>query len=125
MKKILSVIVALLGLLFLGMGLRWLVDPLVAAAQLGMPLLDGTGRSTQIGDMSAFFITLGTLILIALFTSKRIWYYPAMMLLGIAATGRVLAWSVHDAALALDMIAPEIIIVCLLLFASRRLTVDE
>ena len=121
MNKILRVIVALPGILFVVTGLRWLVDPSAAAAQLGMPLLDGLGRSLQIGDMSGFFLTLGIIILIALITSKRSWYYPAIILLVITAIGRVLAWLLHDAALAVDMIAPEVIIACLLLFASRKL----
>lgn len=122
MNKILSVIVALLGVLFVLIGLRWLIDPSAAAAHLGMSLLEGVGRSTQIGDFSAFFLTLGTFILIALGTSKRVWYYPAIMLLGMAAVGRVLAWFVHDAALAIDMIVPEIVIASFLLLAARRLT---
>jgi hypothetical protein len=125
MNKVLRVIVALPGILFVVTGLRWLVDPSAAAAQLGMPLLDGVGRSSQIGDMSGFFLTLGIVIFIALITSKRIWYYPAIILLAITAIGRVLAWLVHDAALAVDMIAPEVIIACLLLFASRKLADQE
>ncbi|WP_373187147.1 hypothetical protein, partial [Halopseudomonas sp.] len=110
MNKIIRVVVALLGVLFLLIGLRWLIDPAGAAASLGMPLLDGLGRSSQIGDFTAFFLTLGTLILVALLTAQRIWYYPACMLLGIAAVGRLLAWAAHDAAFAVDMIAAEIII---------------
>ena len=121
MNKILKVVVGLLGLMFLLIGLRWLVDPSGAASQLGMPLLEGVGRSTQIGDFAAFFLTLGVLILLGLVTSQRIWYYPAAMLLGIAALGRVLAWAVHDAALALDLIAPEVFIAAVLLLAARRL----
>jgi hypothetical protein len=35
--------------------------------------------------------------------------------------GRILAWLVHDAALAVDLIAPEIIVGVILLVASRRL----
>ena len=124
-NKILRVIVAFLGVLFVLIGLRWLIDPSSAAVQLGMPLLDGLGRSTQIGDFFAFFLTLGTFILIALITSKRICYYPAIMLLGIAAVGRILAWLIHDAALAIDMIVPEIVIASILLFAARRLTVSS
>lgn len=121
MNKILTVVVGLLGLMFLLIGLRWLFDPSGAAGQLGMPLLDGVGRSTQIGDFAAFFLTLGVLILLALVTSQRTWYYPAAILLGIAAVGRVLAWAVHDATLALDLIVPEVIIAAVLLLASRRL----
>ncbi len=125
MNKIIRVVVALLGVLFLLIGLRWLIDPAGAAASLGMPLLDGLGRSSQIGDFTAFFLTLGTLILVALLTAQRIWYYPACMLLGIAAVGRLLAWAAHDAAFAVDMIAAEIIITGFLLFASRRIAVQE
>ena len=121
MNKLLKVVVALPGILFVVTGLRWLVDPASAAAQFGMPLLDGLGRSSQIGDMASFFLTLGMLILIALITAKRVWYYPPIMLLGFAAIARILAWLIHDAAPAVEMIAPEIIIACLLLFASRRL----
>ena len=121
MNKVLRVIVALPGILFVVTGLRWLVDPASAAAQFGMPLLDGLGRSSQIGDLASFFLTLGMLILIALITAKRVWYYPAVMLLVFPAVSRILAWLIHDAAPAVEMIAPEIIIACLLLFASRRL----
>ena len=125
MNRILQVLVALSGLLFLGIGLRWLIDPASAAAQLGMPLLDGVGRSTQVGDMMGFFITLGSTILIALITAKRTWYYPGIMLLAVAAVGRLLAWSMHDAALAVDMIATEVVISSLLFLASRKLADKE
>jgi uncharacterized membrane protein len=125
MDKLLRVIVALPAVLFVVTGLRWITDPVDAAAKLGMPLLDGVGRSSQIGDMAAFFLTLGILILIALITSRRSWYYPAILMLGLAALLRLLAWLFHDAALAIHLIAPEIIIACLLLFASRRLGKQE
>ena len=60
-------------------------------------------------------------MLIALISGRRSWYYPAIMLLSITAVGRVLAWLVHDATLALDLIAPEVIVSIILLVASRRL----
>jgi hypothetical protein len=125
MNKVLRVIVALPAILFIVTGLRWLVAPAPVAAEFGMPLLDGVGRSSQIGDLSAFFLTLGMLILIALITSKRSWYYPPIMLLVFTAIGRIVAWLIHDAALAVNLIAPEVIVACLLLFASRRLTVED
>jgi hypothetical protein len=121
MNKVLNVLVALVGVLFLLSGLRWLFDPTAAAATLGMPLLDGVGRSTQIGDMAAFFLTLGLLIMMGLVTAHRLWFYPACMLLGLAAFGRILAWAAHDATFAVDLIAVELLITAFLLFASRRL----
>ncbi|MFT4872643.1 hypothetical protein [Congregibacter sp.] len=125
MKSVLRLLVALPGVLFVVIGLRWLVDPSTAAAQFGMPLLDGLGRSSQIGDLSSFFLTLGMLILIALITAQRVWYYPAIMLLSFTVLGRLLAWLIHDATLAIEMIAVELIVTCLLLFASRTLTERE
>ncbi|EED33393.1 hypothetical protein NOR53_1353 [gamma proteobacterium NOR5-3] len=125
MKSVLRLLVALPAVLFVVTGLRWLVDPSKAAAQLGMPLLDGLGRSSQIGDLSGFFLTLGMLILIAVITARRVWYYPAIMLLGIAALARLLAWLFHDATLAIEMIAVELVVACLLLLASRTLTERE
>ncbi len=125
MKKLLTVIVALPGLLFTITGLRWLTDPAGSAAGFGMPVLEGVGLSTQIGDLSAFFLVLGLCILIALITSRRVWYYPAILLLSLTAIGRILAWLLHDATLAVQMIAPEVIISILLLIASRILPEKE
>ena len=121
MNKLLRVIVALPGVLFVVMGLRWLTDPAGAAQALGMPLLDGVGRSTQIGDLGAFFVALGAMMLIGVITAKRAWLYaPAMVLAG-AAVFRVCAWLLHDAALATALIAPEVVIASVLLFAASRL----
>jgi hypothetical protein len=125
MKKILWLLVALPGVLFLTMGLRWLVAPEGAAAELGMPLLDGVGRSAQIGDKGAFFLALGLFIICALTTAKRVWYYPAIALLGLAALSRTVAWLFHGAPLVVDAIVPEVLISLLLLFASTRLAEQD
>lgn len=125
MKKIFWVCVALLGVLFLTTGLRWLVAPEGVAAQLGMPLLDGVGRSAQIGDMGAFFLALGLFVICALTTAKRVWFYPAIVLLGLAALSRTVAWLFHGAPLAVDVIVPEVLITLLLLFASTRLAEQD
>jgi hypothetical protein len=125
MKKVLSVIIALPAVMFIMTGLRWLVDPATAATQFGMPLLDGIGLSTQIGDLAAFFIAGGMFVFIALITSKRSWYYPPIMLVGFTALFRILAWLLHDATLAVQMIVPEIVIAMLLLAASRIIPEHE
>lgn len=125
MNKVLRVLVALPGIFFVVVGLRWLVDPAGAAAELGMELLGGIGRSTQIGDFAVFFLALGMMILVGLITSQRRWFHvPALMLLG-AAIFRVLAWLLHDAALAGQMIGFELVVACLLLFGASRLATRE
>jgi hypothetical protein len=121
MNRVLKILVLLPAILFMVTGLRWLVAPAGVAPTFGLTLDAGVGLSSQVGDMSAFFLTLASCMLIALISGRRSWYYPAIMLLSITAVGRVLAWLVHDATLALDLIAPEVIVSVILLVASRRL----
>lgn len=124
-NKVFKVLVLLPAVLFIFTGVRWLVAPGDVAATLGLGLSDGLGRSSLIGDMSGFFLTLGSCMLIALITERRAWYYPPMMLLGIAAFGRIIAWLVHDAALAGPQIMVELVVGCILLAASRRLPLEQ
>ncbi|MEK9995927.1 MAG: hypothetical protein VW664_06345 [Halieaceae bacterium] len=116
-----KLLVLLFGILFLVTGLRWLLAPAGIAPDFGLALGSGIGLSSQVGDMSAFFLTLGVCMLTGLTTQRSVWYYPPIMLLLLTAVGRVLAWLLHDAALATQLIAPEVIVSLVLLFASRRL----
>jgi len=116
-----KLLVLLFGILFLVTGLRWLLAPAGIAPDFGLALGSGMGLSSQVGDMSAFFLTLGVCMLTGLTTQRSVWYYPPIMLLLLTAVGRVLAWLLHDAALATQLIAPEVIVSLVLLFASRRL----
>ena len=116
-----KLLVLLFGILFLVTGLRWLLAPAGIAPDFGLALGSGMGLSSQVGDMSAFFLTLGVCMLTGLTTQRSVWYYPPIMLLSLTAVGRVLAWLIHDAALATQLIAPEVIVSLVLLFASRRL----
>ena len=120
-QRLLTITVALAGVLFVVMGLRWLVDPAGAAPSLGMKLDSGFGLSSQIADVSAFFIVAGLCILIAVATRARTWFYPPMMLMLAAAAGRLVAWVVHDAALVPGTIAFELIVAALLFVGSRTL----
>ncbi len=121
MNKILGLLVLLPAILFIVTGVRWLVAPAGVAPMFGLTLGEGVALSSQVGDMAGYFLTLGSCMLIALVSGRRIWYYPAMMLLFVTAVGRILAWLVHDATLAVDLIAPEVIVTLILLAASRRL----
>ena len=121
MNVALRAIVLLCGALFIVTGLRWLLAPAGVAPEFGLVLSTGVGLSSQIGDMSAFFLTLGVCILMGLITQRAIWYYPPIILLSLTAVGRLLAWLLHDAALAMNLITPEVIVALMLLIASRRL----
>ena len=121
MNRLLKLLVLLPAILFLVTGLRWLLAPAGVAPEFGLSLAQGVGLSSQVGDMSAFFLLLGICMLTALVNERRTWYYPPVILLLLTALGRILAWLLHDAALAVDLIAPEIVVSVILLVASRRL----
>ena len=124
MNKALSFLVLMCGVLMMATGVQWLVVPGTIAPQFGLELANGVGLSSQVGDLSAFFLTLGICTLLALTLKQRVWYYPAIMLVSLTALGRILAWLLHDAALATHLIAPEFVMALLLWFASRRLAGD-
>jgi hypothetical protein len=125
MERILSVIVGFFGAFFLLMGLRWIIDPSSAAASLSMPLLDGEGLSSQIGDMGSFFITIGLMTLIGVIKQKRYWLFAPSMLLLVAALYRVLSTVLHGAAFALPSIAIEIIVGLFLIFAGPKISKES
>jgi len=125
MQGAIRIAVGLVGALFTLQALRWVVDPAGAAAGLGMPLLDGLARSTQIGDTGAFFLGMGAMLLIGAATARRAWVQAAALLLGAAAGMRVLAWGLHRAPFAKQFIAVELIFCVSLLVVSTRLSVRD
>jgi hypothetical protein len=119
-NKGLRIAVAIPGVFFLLNGLGWLFDPKSAAEGLGMPLLDGLGRSTQVGDLGAFFLALSAMILLGAWTLQRQWIYSACMVLGGAAVVRTIAWLAHGADFAGAFIGVEVVVTLGLLAAVSR-----
>ena len=116
-----KILTAALGIGLAGLGVAWIAVPAMVASQLGMTLLDGAGLSSQIGDGAGYFVTLGGCILVGLILRERVWFYPALSLLGVATLGRLSAWLFHDASLTLRMILFEVGLAVLLLFVAGTL----
>lgn len=105
----LRMIVTLLGAFFALQGLGFLVAPQRAVESLGMPLLDGVARSTQLGDFAAFFLVAGLGILYGSRPGNaRALLFPAALIGGAAVT-RTLAWLLQGADFAAMFIAVEVI----------------
>lgn len=119
MTKLLNGLLWALGLLFVLLGLRWLIDPQAAAETLGMALSEGVGRSSQIGDFGAFFFTGGLWVLLGVWRKAPVFLYIAATTLGSAALFRLIAWAAQGAALTVDMIAVEVVIAAILLLAAQ------
>jgi len=114
------IVTTLLGAAFALQGLAWIVAPGRAAERLGMPLLDGLGRSTQVGDFAAFFLTAGVTMIVGSRPGRaRLLFVPAGML-ACAAVVRTLAWLVHGAPFAFTFVFVEVLAAALLYeFAAR------
>lgn len=117
--KILRFAATLLGIGFTLQGIGWLIAPARAADGLGMTLLDGLGRSTQIGDFAAFFIAVGLCILIGMRARRPGLLRVAAGILACAAFGRAVAWAAHGAAFAALFIVVEIAASLLLLATAQ------
>ena len=125
MKNVLRVIAGLAGTLFFLNGLQWIINPASIAESLGMPLLQGVGLSTQIGDLGSFFITVGAMTLIGAITTSRHWFYAPSMLLLVAALYRTLSTILYGAPFVMSAIVVEISIGLFLIFAGSRISTKD
>ena len=125
MKNVLRVIAGIAGTLFFLNGLQWIINPASIADSLGMPLLEGVGLSTQIGDLGSFFITVGAMTLIGAITTTRHWFYAPSMLLLVAALYRALSTILYGAPFVMSAIVVEISVGLFLIFAGSRIATKD
>jgi hypothetical protein len=117
----LRTVIVVLGAFFALQGIGWLVDPARVAASLGMPLLDGMARSTQVGDLAIFFLVAGVAMMLGTRPGRSgTLYFPAALIGGAAVT-RTLAWAFQGADFAAFFIAVEVIVGLTLLQGARQL----
>jgi hypothetical protein len=119
MKIAAHILASLIGIGFAIQALQWIFAPAAAAEGLGMPLLEGIGASTQIGDLGAFFLVSAIMIGLGHRHGQSHWLYPPAMLICGAAVMRTLAAVIGPAAFASQLIATEIVITLILLGAAR------
>lgn len=112
---------ALLGLVFLAVGIAWLTVPSVAASALGASLLQGTGLATQVGDSTSFFLCAGFFLLYGALGRSAPWLMAGALLIGVVAPARIVAWAAHDAALTPGPIAIECVTFAVVALTARSL----
>ena len=123
MNKFLVVLNAINGILFIAIGLLWVISPYEAGANFGiLEISEGLGRSSLIGDVGSYFFCIGLMMILAAYTLKSIWFYAPAMLLGVTALFRVISWAAHDATFATQFIIVEILLITLLLVTSKRMS---
>jgi hypothetical protein len=116
--KFIKFLVLVPGLLMLNNAVMFVISPAGVAGDLGMPLLEGIGLSTQLADLGAFFTFSAVLIFYGVLNSKGEYLRITALLLGLAAILRVIAWGVNGAAFATELIVAEIVLVIWLLVGA-------
>ena len=125
MKNVLRIVAGLVGILFFLNGLQWIISPANVAASLGMPLLEGVGLSTQIGDLGSFFITVGAMTLIGAITTTRHWFYAPSILLLVAALYRTLSTVLYGAPFVMSAILVEVVVGLFLIFVGSKISIED
>jgi len=102
-----------LGLLVFGLG--WWVHPGPAAEMLGATLLEGTGRTAQIGDTGAFFVGAGMMLAWGASRGQANVLLGGGLLVGLVVPGRVASAMYHGGSWTPDEIVAECAITILAL----------
>ena len=111
----LRLLTALSGLGLLVFGLGWWVHPGPAAEMLGATLLEGTGRSAQIGDTGAFFVGAGMILAWGAIRGQANILLAGGLLVGLVVPGRVASAMYHGGSWTPDEIVAECAITILAL----------
>ena len=122
MITLLRTLTGLSGLGLLVFGLGWWVHPAAAAEMLGATLLDGTGRTAQIGDSGAFFVGAGTMLLWGALRKIPTLLLAGGGLIGLVVPGRVLSASIHGGSQTPDEIIAECILLLLAVITAAAVS---
>ena len=107
--KIAYTLSGILGVVLAIIALRWILSPEDSANSLGMVLLDGAGRNTQIRDFTALFASTSIFCFISITTRQYQWIFSSGIVFLLIALTSVLASQLHDAPLTYSSLIAEII----------------
>ena len=115
--KIAYTLSGILGVVLAIIALRWILSPEDSANSLGMVLLDGAGRNTQIRDFTALFASTSIFCFISITNRQYQWIFSSGIVFSLIALISVLASQIHDAPLTYSSLIAEIIF-AVMAFAS-------
>ena len=107
--KIAYTLSGILGVVLAIIALRWILSPEDSANSLGMVLLDGAGRNTQIRDFTALFASTSIFCFLSIITRQYQWIFSSGIVFSLIALISVLASQLHDAPLTYSSLIAEII----------------
>ena len=107
--KIAYTLSGILGVVLAIIALRWILSPEDSANALGMVLLEGAGRNTQIRDFTALFASTSIFCFLSITTRQYQWIFSSGIVFSLIALISVLASQLHDAPLTYSSLIAEII----------------
>ena len=105
------------AIVFLIIGVFWVLQPGIMAENFGMVLSSDLGLSSQIGDLGSYFVSSALMIFYGIYTNNTYWFYPPILIMLLTALFRTLSTLLHDAPFAADMIGSEILFSGILIYA--------
>ena len=107
--KIAYTLSGILGVVLAIIALRWILSPEDSANALGMVLLDGAGKNTQIRDFTALFASTSIFCFLSITTRQYQWIFSTGIVFSLIALISLLASQLHDAPLTYSSLIAEII----------------
>ena len=99
----------ILGLVLAIIAIRWVLSPEDSANALGMVLLDGAGRNTQIRDFTALFASTSFFCFLSIATKQYQWIFSSGIIFSFIVLTSFLASQLHDAPITYSFLLAEII----------------
>ena len=123
MTMLLKIIAGLIALLFLFMGVGFVLDPSGSASSVGFSAPGEHGLNTLRGDLGGLFLASTALIGLGLYLRKGEWLVAVAILMLFIAAGRLIGFIVdgNPAQTALVAFGFEILIAGVMFATSRRL----
>lgn len=122
MRYALKIIVIVLGLVFLALGARYLLDPAGTGEQFGLSPVAANGLATLRADMFALFGVCGLAALVGAWRNDRKLLLVPVAICVLALVGRFVSFLVEGASSGMvEAVAVEVISAAILLVASQVL----
>ena len=118
--KLANILSGILGLVLTIIAIRWILLPEESANSLGMILLDGSGRNTQIRDFTSIFASTAIFCFLSIATKQFQWIFSSGIIFSIIATISITASQLHEAPITYSSLIAEIIF-AILAFTSAFL----
>ncbi|MDC0546847.1 hypothetical protein OAO59_02230 [Gammaproteobacteria bacterium] len=118
--KLANILSGILALVLTIIAIRWILLPEESANSLGMILLDGSGRNTQIRDFTSIFASTAIFCFLSIATKQFQWIFSSGIIFLIIAIMSIVASQLYEAPITYSSLIAEIIF-AMIAFASAFL----